>query len=141
LSIFVVRWRHDFTGAATGGAAKGDTMKYALLIYGDEKAWEARDEQQWQETHARHAAFMATLRTRGQLIEGGQALDGSATATTVRNGSDKVDVTDGPYAETAEQLGGFYLIEAADLDEAIAIARQVPEPIVEVRPVTVFPDM
>ena len=52
-----------------------------------------------------------------------------------------MSVTDGPYAETAEQLGGFYLIEAADLDEAIEIARQLPEPIVEIRPVVEHPDM
>jgi hypothetical protein len=117
-------------------------MKYALLIYGDEKAWEARDEQEWQENHARHGAFMAAMRSRGALIEGGQALEGSAAATTIRNGAaGKVDVTDGPYAETAEQIGGFYLIEAADLDEALEIARQVPEPIIEVRPIMVFPDM
>jgi hypothetical protein len=115
-------------------------MKYTLLIYGDEKAWEARDEREWQVTHERHARFMAMARARGALLEGGQALDGSATATTIRNRGDKVDMTDGPYAETAEQLGGFYLIEAADLDEALEIARQVPEPIVEVRPVTVFPE-
>ena len=62
-------------------------------------------------------------------------------ATTVRNDGDGVSVTDGPYAETAEQLGGFYLIEAADLDEAIEIARQLPEPIVEIRPVVERPDM
>ena len=115
-------------------------MKYALLIYGDEKAWEARTEQGRQTTHEAHARFMAMARARGALIDGGQALDGSATATTIWNRGDKVDVTDGPYAETAEQIGGFYLIEAADLDEALAIARQVPEPIIEVRPVTEFPD-
>ncbi|HEY0000547.1 MAG TPA: YciI family protein [Actinoplanes sp.] len=113
-------------------------MQYALLIYGDEKAWEARDEREKQENHERHGRFMEMLRARGALV-GGEELNNSASATTVRNGG--VGVTDGPYAETAEQLGGFYLVEAADLDEAIALAKQVPEPIVEIRPVVAHPDM
>jgi hypothetical protein len=112
-------------------------MKYALLIYGDEKVWEARDESDLRANHERHAAFMAAMRARGALLDGGQELERSAASTTVRRRGDQVDITDGPYAETAEQLGGFYLIEAADLDEALEIARQVPEPIVEVRPVVV----
>ncbi len=105
-------------------------MKYALLIYGDEKVWEARDGDERQANDERHARYMETLRSRGAMA-GGEELTRSAAATTVRGGS----VTDGPYAETAEQLGGFYLIEAADLDEAIELARQLPEPIVEIRPV------
>lgn len=113
-------------------------MKYALLIYGDEKAWEARDERELQANHERHARFMAMLRERGALVSG-EELTRSAEAATVRN-TDHVGVTDGPYAETAEQLGGFYLIEAADLDEAVELARQLPEPIVEVRPVVMHPD-
>ncbi len=108
-------------------------MKYALLIYGDEKLWEARDEQELQANHERHAAYMELLRSRNAMA-GGEELARSATATTVRNG-EAAGVTDGPYAETAEQLGGFYLIEAADLDEAIELAKRLPEPIVEIRPV------
>jgi hypothetical protein len=114
-------------------------MQYALLIYGDEKVWESRDEQERQANHERHARFMAMLRERGAAL-GGEELARSGNATTVRNG-DQVGVTDGPYAETAEQLGGFYLIEAADLDAALEIARQLPEPIVEVRPVVQHPEM
>jgi hypothetical protein len=113
-------------------------MQYALLIYGDEKVWESRDEQDLQANHERHARFMAMLRERGALL-GGEELTRSSAATTIRNG-DRVGVTDGPYAETAEQLGGFYLIEAADLDEALELARQLPEPIVEVRPVVMHPE-
>jgi hypothetical protein len=109
---------------------KGISVKYALLIYGDEKVWEARDGGELQANHERHARYMETLRSRGAMA-GGEELTRSSAATTVRGGS----VTDGPYAETAEQLGGFYLIEAADLDEAIELARQLPEPIVEIRPV------
>jgi hypothetical protein len=113
-------------------------MKYALLIYGDEKAWEARDERELLENHERHARFMAMLRARGAML-GGEELTRSATATTIRHAGDRVGVTDGPYAESAEQLGGFYLIEAADLDEALDLARQLPEAIVEVRPVVLHP--
>ncbi|GIM91382.1 YciI family protein [Paractinoplanes toevensis] len=115
-------------------------MHYALLIYGNEKAWECRDEREKQENHERHGRFMAMLRERGALLPGGQELAAASTATTVRNG-DQVSVTDGPYAETAEQIGGFYLIDAPDLDAALEIARQLPEPIVEVRPVVMHPEM
>jgi hypothetical protein len=113
-------------------------MQYALLIYGDEKVWEGLDERERQELHERHGRFMAMLRERGALL-GGEELERTSTATTVRNG-DQVSVTDGPYAETAEQLGGFYVIEAADLEAALEIARQLPEPIVEVRPVVMHPN-
>ncbi|MET0419502.1 MAG: YciI family protein [Actinoplanes sp.] len=108
-------------------------MKYALLIYGDEKVWEARDESELQANHERHARYAALLRSRNAQV-GGEELTRSSAATTICNGETQT-VTDGPYAETAEQLGGFYLIEAADLDEAIELARQLPEPIVEIRPV------
>jgi hypothetical protein len=110
-------------------------MRYALFIYGDEKAWDARDEREQQENHERHVRFMQLLRSRDAMVPGGQQLRGSASATTIRHDGDRLSVTDGPYAETAEQLGGFYLIEAADLDEAIELAKQLPEPIVEIRPV------
>jgi hypothetical protein len=68
-------------------------------------------------------------------MRGGAELSRSADATTVRGAGDDVSVTDGPFAEAAEQLGGFYLVDAADLDEAIALAKALPEGIVEVRPV------
>ena len=113
-------------------------MQYALLIYGDEKVWADRDEREKRQNSERHAKYMAMLRSRNAML-GGEQLSPSATATTVRNGADGVGVTDGPYAETAEQIGGFYLIEAADLDEAIELARQLPEPIVEIRPLVYHP--
>jgi hypothetical protein len=116
-------------------------MQYALLIYGNEKTWASRDEQEKQENHERHARFMALLNARGALLPGGKELTGSASATTLRKDGERVSVTDGPYAETAEQIGGFYLIEAADLDEAIALAKELPETIVEIRPVVLHPEM
>ena len=109
-------------------------MQYALLIYGDEKVWESFDEAEQQANHARHARFMKLLQER-DAMRGGAELTRSAEATTVRNSGAEVSITDGPFTEAGEQLGGFYLIEAADLDEAIALAKVLPEGIVEVRPI------
>jgi hypothetical protein len=109
-------------------------MEYALLIYGDEKAWASRDDDQTREMGERHTRFAAILQERNAL-RGGKELALASAATTLRHQGDDVSVTDGPFAETAEVLGGFYLIEAADLDEAIAFAREVPEGVVEIRPI------
>jgi hypothetical protein len=114
-------------------------MEYALLIYGDEKVWASRSEAEIQETHERHARYAAMLVQRGAM-RGGKPLELTNTATTVRHGGDDVSVTDGPFAETTEVLGGYYLIEAADLDEAIELAKQVPEPVVEIRPIGAMPE-
>ena len=115
-------------------------MEYALLIYGDEKVWESFTEAEAQENHARHGKFMKLLQER-DAMRGGAELTRSHTATTVRDtGNGEVSVTDGPFTEAAEQLGGFYLIEAADLDDAIALAKALPEGIVEVRPVAPMRD-
>lgn len=114
-------------------------MKYALLIYGDEKVWAGYDERERAANYERHARFMAMLRAKGAIV-GGEELTAASSATTIRHeGGGSVSVTDGPYAETAEQIGGFYLIEAADLDEALAYAKQLPEPIVEVRAIVEQP--
>jgi hypothetical protein len=115
-------------------------MEYALLIYGDEKVWAARDERELAENHERHGRFMAMLQARNAQT-GGRELFRSSAATTIRHDGDQLSVTDGPYAETAEQLGGFYLIEAADLDDALELAKQLPEGIVEIRPVVPIPPM
>ncbi len=107
-------------------------MKFLLMMYGDEKAWADQDEQQMKEAMERHERFTQLLIARNALL-GGEELAPSGTARTVR--TEDSSVTDGPFAESAEQFGGFYLVEAADLDEAVELARQVPEAIVEVRPV------
>jgi hypothetical protein len=109
-------------------------MQYALLIYGDEKVWDSFDEAEQQANHARHAKFMQLLQER-DAMRGGAELSRTSTATTVRDSGGEVSVTDGPFTEAGEQLGGFYLVEAADLDDAIALAKALPEGIVEVRPV------
>jgi hypothetical protein len=124
--------------APDGRPEEGPTMEYALLIYGDEKVWASRDEAETKATNERHARFVAMLTERGAM-RGGNPLALTDAATTVRNGDD-VSVTDGPFAETAEVLGGYYVIEAADLDEAIALAKQVPEPVVEIRPIGEMPE-
>lgn len=110
-------------------------MKYALLIYHDEQAWERSSEAEKAECYAQHGRLHEALNAKGAWL-GGEELKPTATATTLRkNGSGEVLLSDGPFAETAEHLGGFYLIEAADLDEAIAYARMLPEGTVEIRPV------
>ena len=105
-------------------------MKYACLVYSDEKALEDVSDSECMK-------YSDVLRQRGQRIAG-EALESVQTATTVRVRNGKVSVTDGPFAETKEQLAGFYLIDAADLDEAIRIASEIPPARVgsiEVRPV------
>lgn len=110
-------------------------MQYALLIYEDETVYgPGKTGPEMQEIVRRHMAFTQGL---GPRRIGGAGLKATGTATTVRMTAGQQTVHDGPFAEAREQLGGFYLIEAADLDEAIAIARQVPvlrDGAIEVRP-------
>ncbi|MER8184674.1 YciI family protein [Kitasatospora sp. NPDC094015] len=109
--------------------------QYLILIYEDEAAWAAGGPQLAEQMLKEHRAFGER---NGTVLRGGQALHPAATATSIRtDAAGAVSVTDGAFAETKEALGGFYLIEAADLDQAIAVARQVPAPFggVEVRPV------
>ena len=105
-------------------------MKYLCLVYGEERAMQSVDD--------RHClAFDADVRASGHCVAS-EALQPVATATTVRVRNGKVSVTDGPFAETKEQLAGFYLVEARDLNEAIQIAAKIPPARVgsiEVRPV------
>lgn len=108
-------------------------MKYALLIYEAEANFHGLSEDQQNAIYAKHMEF--GQKNRGK-IRGGEELKPVSTATTVRVENGKVVTTDGPFAETREQLGGFYLIDADNLDEAIAIAAEIPcGGCVEVRPV------
>lgn len=112
-------------------------MEYALLIYGDERRWASRSEEERERAHASHAEFAAGLRWDGQLLIG-EPLETTSAARTLRRGA----ISDGPFADTKEQLGGFYLIEADSIDEAVAIARRIPsagEIAVEVRPAARVP--
>ncbi len=107
-------------------------MKYMALIYGNEEAWDALSEEEQQRVTERYMAL-----AREPVTVGGDELEDPDTATTVRVRDGETLTTDGPFAETKEQLGGYYLIDCADLDEALSWARKVPWPggNVEVRPV------
>jgi len=111
--------------------------EYLILIYGDEKKIGEAGQPLWDELMQGHMAFAEKHATS---LRGGHALQSVATATSVRHDGDNATVTDGPFAETKEALGGYYLVEAKDLDEAIGIAKDVPAPFggLEVRPVQVF---
>lgn len=106
--------------------------KYLVLLAGLENEWndaEPADRERW---HQDHVTFGREV---GSAILGGEALDGIDTATTVRRRSGTVELTDGPYAEAAEQLGGFYLLEAPDLDQVVKWCALLPEIYsIEIRP-------
>ena len=111
---------------------------YLVLIYDSEAAWAGAPEGTAERIMQGHRAFGTANEA---AIRGGNALQPTSTATSIRHDSSgEVTVTDGPFAETKEALGGYYVIEAADLDEAIAVAKQIPVVAggVEVRPVMVF---
>ncbi len=111
-------------------------MQYVLLIYGQEPS-EAVPEDLMSAELDGYNAFTGHLRDRGAMLAG-EALQSTATATTVRVVDGRTMTTDGPFAETKETLGGFYLVEAADLDEAIAYAAMIPgarHGSIEVRPI------
>jgi len=107
--------------------------QYAILIYEAESGYAEGGEEVWKEVGEAHGRFAGQVVEKGSKILGGEALQPTATATSIRNDV----VTDGPFAETKEALGGFYLIEARDLDHAIEIAKLCPAKFggVEVRPV------
>ena len=112
--------------------------QYLVLIYGDEKALAEGGQGVWDEMMKGHNDFGAK---HAAAMAGGNALQPVDTATSIRaQAGGGFDVTDGPFVETKEALGGYYVIEAADLDQAIAIAKDIPAPHggVEVRPVMVF---
>lgn len=107
--------------------------QYAILIYEAESGYASGGQEAAQQTMQAHGRFAEQIGERGGKILGGEALEPTATATSVRNDI----VTDGPFAETKEALGGFYVIEARDLDHAIEIAKLCPAQFggVEVRPI------
>jgi hypothetical protein len=112
--------------------------QYLVLIYENESGYENADPAVWQQAMDAHNRFAGQVGELGGQILGGNALQPTATATSIRGDV----VTDGPFAETKEALGGFYLIEAKDLDHALEIGKLCPAPFggVEVRPVMVFPE-
>jgi hypothetical protein len=112
-------------------------MQYLLLIYGDEGRWDSVAEEERQAVYEEYGALTRDLEAQGKYI-GGNELQGTETATTVRVRDGQVLTTDGPFAETKEALGGYYLIEADSLDEALEWAARIPnarDGLIEVRPV------
>jgi hypothetical protein len=112
-------------------------MKYLCLIYDEEKKLHAMTKSEADNLMEEYFAFTRAIEQSGHLL-GGNDLQPVQNATTVRVRSGKVSTTDGPFAETKEQLGGYYLVEAADLNEAIQIAARIPSAklgAIEVRPV------
>lgn len=113
-------------------------MKYMLLIYGTESSWT---------DDSRRECMLDSMKICDELREQGKLIDSAplhsvSTATSVRVRDSKRQVTDGPFAETTEQLGGFYLIDVEDLDEAISIAERIPPSkvgTVEIRPLCPLP--
>jgi len=115
-------------------------MKYALLIYADEKAMESVPHDQRHAIYEEYEKFANELVERG-VMRGGDQLADSPAATTVRVRDGEQLVTDGPFAETKEQLGGYYLINAKDLNDAIQVASKIPSAkfgSIEVRPIMEF---
>jgi hypothetical protein len=112
-------------------------MKYLLLLYGDESQWANASPEDIQRDMEAYTAFGEEVTNSGAFISG-EGLEATNAATTVRVRSGDAVLSDGPFAETREQLGGFYLLECRDLDEAIGWAKKVPAAYsgsVEVRPV------
>jgi hypothetical protein len=116
-------------------------MQYLLLIYDDESTWAAMPESERTHWYGQYMAFTNELRESGAFVAADQ-LESTSTAKTVAVRDGETITTDGPFAETKEQLGGYYLIEAATEDEAIAWAAKIPSAQfgrVEVRPLVQVP--
>jgi hypothetical protein len=112
-------------------------MKYLLMIYLNEDGWASLSEAEQGKIYAEYRAFSESIVKSGHF-KAGEELKPTSTATTVRIRNGKTLTTDGPFAETREQIGGFYLVEAKDLDEAMALAARIPsarDGAIEVRPV------
>jgi hypothetical protein len=115
-------------------------MKYLCLIYDDEKKMAGMSKADGDAFMGEYFAFTEGVKESGHYV-GGEALQPVHTATTVRVRNGKASTTDGPFAETKEQLGGYYLIEARDLNDAVQVASKIPSAktgSVEVRPIMVF---
>jgi hypothetical protein len=110
------------------------------LIYSDEAWWEKASEAEMQKGLAEYNAFTENIKKNGNYV-GGEALQPTNTAKSIRVRNGKISTTDGPYVETKEQLGGYYLIKAKDLNDAVQVASRIPgaqHGTVEVRPIMEF---
>ncbi len=115
-------------------------MRYLCLIYDEEKKMESMPKSEADAFMGEYFAFTEGIKKSGHYL-GGEALQPVHSATTVRMRNGKISTTDGPFAETKEQLGGYYLINAKDLNDAIQVASKIPSArygSIEVRPIMVF---
>jgi hypothetical protein len=115
-------------------------MKYLCLIYNQEKNLDVLSKAEWRSLEDEYSAFTDAIRATGHHL-GGEGLQPTRAARTVRVRNGKMSATDGPFAETNEQLGGYYLIEARDLNDAIQVASKIPSArmgSIEVRPIVEF---
>jgi hypothetical protein len=115
-------------------------MKYLCLIYDEEKTMATMSKEQMDAFMGEYFTFTNEIAAAGKMVTG-EELEPAHTATTVRIRNGRMTTTDGPYAETKEQLGGFYLLDATDLNEAIQIAARIPSArtgSIEVRPIRVY---
>lgn len=113
-------------------------MRYMILIYGDSDVYATQTKEEIQAEYAEYMAFGEEARKRGVSPDVGDALQHPSTATTVRVRDGKTIVTDGPYAETKEMLGGYYILDCKNLDEAIELAAMIPgakNGMIEIRPI------
>lgn len=118
-------------------------MKYLCLIYDEEKKLEKMSKDEGDAFMGEYFAFTDGIKQSGHHVAS-EALQPISTATTIRMRNGKLSTTDGPFAETKEQLGGFYLVEAKDLNEAIQVAAKIPSVktgSIEIRPVVDFSQM
>lgn len=115
-------------------------MQYMLLIYSNEKVWEDMPDAERNKLFGEYMTFTEDIKKSGNYVAG-DALQPIRTATTLRVRDGKTTNTDGPFAETREQLGGYYIVEAKDLDEARKLAARIPDArlgCIEIRPVMIF---
>ena len=112
------------------------STRYMFLIYADEAQYADMTPENWDTMLQAHGAWAAKVTEAGATIVSGEALGLSTTATVVRTGGSSPVVTDGPFVETKEALGGYYTVDCTDLDQALAFAEALPADTVEVRPVT-----
>jgi hypothetical protein len=118
-------------------------MKYALLIYAAEKDWATKSKDEQGAIYNEYWAYTGDLKKSGKMLSC-EPLDPTSTATTIRVRNGKTVPTDGPFADTKEQLGGIYVVDVKDLNEAIAWASKIPDArtgSIEIRPLMNIPEM
>jgi hypothetical protein len=113
-----------------------EMAQYMFLLFDSEEWFDNPGQEEWEQAMKLHGAFSEAVEKAGARILGGEALERSTTASTVRQreGAEPL-VTDGPFIETKEALGGYYIVDARDLDQALELAKLCPSANVEVRPV------